>query len=37
MTIAEESMPGYQRRETSDAKQNLIMQKSTGLSYIKIQ
>ncbi|XP_063691419.1 uncharacterized protein LOC134823784 isoform X2 [Bolinopsis microptera] len=31
MTIAEESMPGYQRRETSDAKQNLIMQKSTGV------
>ena len=31
MTISDESIPGYQTRTTSDAKQNLIMQKSTGL------
>ncbi|KAL5249287.1 hypothetical protein ACHWQZ_G018220 [Mnemiopsis leidyi] len=31
MTISAESLPGYQTRTTSDAKQNLIMQKSTGV------
>ena len=32
MTIADASVPGYQTRTTSNAKQKLILQTSTGKS-----